>query len=73
LCHPARAGTRAAEKAQHTCEYASILKKIATQPLGLAWGFAATYSPSLSRCRDGNADLLMLYARQQANDVTPVY
>ena len=30
---------RVDEKAQHTWEYVSILKRLATQPLGLRWGF----------------------------------
>jgi hypothetical protein len=30
---------QADEKAQHTWWYVSILKRLATQPLGLRWGF----------------------------------
>ena len=33
---------RVDEKAQHTWEYVSILKRLATQPLGLRWGFETT-------------------------------
>jgi hypothetical protein len=32
------------EKAQHTQEYVSILRRLATQPLGLRWGFETTSS-----------------------------
>jgi hypothetical protein len=30
------------EKAQHTRQYVSILKRVATQLLGLRWGFDTT-------------------------------
>jgi hypothetical protein len=30
------------EKAQHTCQYVSILKRLATQLLGLRWDFETT-------------------------------
>jgi hypothetical protein len=33
---------RVDEKAQHTWEYVSILKRLATQQLGLRWGFETT-------------------------------
>ena len=33
---------QADEKAQHTRKYVSILKRLATQPLGLRWGFETT-------------------------------
>jgi hypothetical protein len=33
---------QADEKAQHTRQYVSILKRFATQPLGLRWGFETT-------------------------------
>jgi hypothetical protein len=34
--------TRVDEKAQHTREYVSISKKLATQYLGVRWGFETT-------------------------------
>jgi hypothetical protein len=38
---------RADEKAQHTREYVSILKRFSTQPSGVRWGFAmASSKPS---------------------------
>jgi len=33
---------QADEKAQHTCEYVSILKRHATQPSDIRWGFQTT-------------------------------
>jgi hypothetical protein len=35
---------RADEKAQHTCEYVSILKRLATQLPDIRWGFETTSS-----------------------------
>jgi len=32
------------KKAQHTCWYVSILKRLATQPLDVRWGFETTSS-----------------------------
>jgi hypothetical protein len=33
---------QADEKAQHTCEYVSILKRLATQLSDIRWGFETT-------------------------------
>jgi uncharacterized membrane protein len=38
---------QADEKAQHTRQYVSILKRLATRLLGLRWGFKTTSSVSL--------------------------
>jgi len=35
---------QADEKAQHTFEYVSILKRLATQLSDIRWGFEATFS-----------------------------
>jgi hypothetical protein len=35
---------QADEKAQYTRKYMSILRRLATQPLGLRWGFKTTSS-----------------------------
>jgi hypothetical protein len=34
------------EKAQHTCEYVSILKRLAMQLSGIRWGFETTSKQS---------------------------
>jgi hypothetical protein len=36
---------QADEKAQHTWEYVSILRRSATQPSGLRWGFETASAP----------------------------
>jgi hypothetical protein len=37
---------QADEKAQHTCEYVSILKRLATQLSDIRWGFETTSNKS---------------------------
>ena len=41
---------KADEKAQHTREYVSILKRLSTQPSGVRWGFEMASNTSSNRC-----------------------
>jgi hypothetical protein len=38
------------EKAQHTREYVSILKRLSTQPSSVRWGFEMAYREKLRPC-----------------------